>query len=442
MARGAVVVLAVSFALWGCSDPADQVTWTGSVEAEVDNLTGQRTGLFRTYGPSENLVAGPDTIPISVGYWCRVDQVSEPPGHRDGLFFRVSMPDTSLLVDDEEVFEELSGQLGLLDVARMAVDGRVYAWEYQPRATHGGWFLEGEMGFRPDMAFDTQEKRDYAMEQVVMGYDLYLNTRGGQSGRMRTLGEEALEAVRDLETVLREGWVSAHDYAASHYFGRDSVGIELKGVLKFPLDGLAAAADSVRFWCPVVEAQLEWNRLRSDFVARMDSLRLLFENQLQTRRRAIFEEIERELLQRIAEAEAENRRRETAQRAAAQPRRDPRGTGTPRSARRRPSRSSAEAERVESESERVARELLESRMSRVEAQGGVRLEMPLRGRIATYFLQAARELGVTRIRSEEDIEQVCRTWRAEGGASLSGRVTVPFGRVTIQQVCGPPEPDR
>ena len=65
----------------------------------------------------------------SVGF-CRLDRDGEPPVHRDGLFFRISMPDTSLLVNDQELFEELRGQLGLLNAARMAVDGQLYACEY------------------------------------------------------------------------------------------------------------------------------------------------------------------------------------------------------------------------------------------------------------------------------------------------------------------------
>jgi hypothetical protein len=207
------------------------------------------------------------------------------------------------------------------------------------------------------------------------------------------LRERARNEFGRLETVVREGWHPAHDYAAAHYFGRDTVGIELKGVIEFPLAGLAAAADSVRFWCPVVESQLEWNRLRSDFVGRMDSLRLFAEDQT-----------------RIAEAEAESRRQAAAQRAAAQ-----------------------------AEAERVGRELLERRMSLAESRGSIRLDAPLRIRIATSFLQAARELGVARIRSEEDIERVCRRWRVEGGPSLSSPVTVPFGRVMRQHVCLIPE---
>lgn len=421
MARGAAVALAVSFALCGCSDPADQVAWPGSVEAEVDNLTGQRSGLFRTYGPTENLVAGRDTIPVTVGYWCRVDQMSEPPWHRDGLFFRISLPDTSLLVDEEEAFEELRGQFGLLDAARMAVDGRVYAWEYRPQATVGGWYLEGQTSLEPPRfgtTYATQEVRDGLLELAVVYHDSYLRTLGYDDRRMRAEGERARNEFGRLETVVREGWQPAHDYAAAHYFGRDTVGIEFKGVVEFPLVGLAAAADSVRFWCPVVESQLAWNRLRSDFVGRMDSLRLFAEDQT-----------------RIAEAEAENRRQAAAQRAAAQAEAERIAEAEAESRRQ----AAAQRAAVQAEAERVGRELLERRMSLAESRGSIRLDAPLRIRVATSFLQAARELGVARIRSEEDIERVCRRWRVEGGPSLSSPVTVPFGRVMRQHVCLIPE---
>ena len=152
-ALGALVITTV-----GCDVGANRPAWPGTVDAEVDNLTGARTGWFRTYGPTQPLIAGSDAIPVTIGYWCRVDEDSEPVAATDGLFFKIAMPDTSLVSDDREAFEELSGQLGLLDIARMAVDGRVYAWKYEPNPTPGGWFLDGAMGFQP-YELDTEVAR-------------------------------------------------------------------------------------------------------------------------------------------------------------------------------------------------------------------------------------------------------------------------------------------
>lgn len=232
----------------GCGEGgAGGLPWPGTVHAEVDDLTGARTGLFRTYGPTQPLIAGGETIPVTAGYWCHVDEDREPAVVTDGLFFRVAMPDTSLVSDDRGAFEELSGQLGLLDVARLAVDGRVYAWEYEPRPKTGAWFLDGVMGFEPHHEFETARERDELL--------------GSLAGVPSTVIQ-----------IIGEAWPIAHDYVASHYVGRDTVGIELKRVLKFSLQGFAAAKDSVRFWCPAPQSHHEWNAERVAYLNTWDSL--------------------------------------------------------------------------------------------------------------------------------------------------------------------------
>lgn len=264
---------ALIFVVYGCSEEGtSRIPWPGSVEAELDNLTGARTGMFRTYGPTQLLTAGRESIPVTLGYWCHMDEDSEPATVADGLFFKVAMPDTSLVSDDEEAFEELSGQLGLLDVARMAVDGQVYAWEYWPTPTYGGWFVDGEMGFRPVPLVDTEEERGALLQSFTEGYEhLARPARGfldeASKTRLRGLGDQ-------LEADLREVWSPAHDYVTSHYVGRDTLGIELKGVLNFSMEGFDAAVDSVRFWCPVKQSHHEWNALRVEFFRALDSLRM------------------------------------------------------------------------------------------------------------------------------------------------------------------------
>ena len=243
-----VTLAALMIIVAGCGERgARGLPWSGTVHAEVDDLTGARTGLFRTYGPTQPLIAGPETIPVTAGYWCQVDDDSEPAVVTDGLFFRVAMPDTSLVSDDREAFEELSGQLGLLDVARLAVDGRVYAWEYEPRPKAGEWFLDGAMGFEPPREFDTEREREELLQSLA----------GVPSTVIETMGE---------------AWPIAHDYVASHYVGRDTVGIELKRVLTFSLQGFAAAKDSVRFWCPLPQSHHEWNTTRVAYLNTWDSL--------------------------------------------------------------------------------------------------------------------------------------------------------------------------
>ena len=291
----ALLTGASAILLGGCGtgeSGAGEEEWSGSVEAEVDDLTGERTGVFRTYGPTRLLIAGQDSIPVTAGYWCEVDENTEPPAATDGLFFRISMPDTTLLSNDQAAFEELSGQLGLLDVARLAVDGRVYAWQYDPTRTLGGWFLDGAMGFEPNDEFDTAEERDELLAAIGRLYN-QLPGLGMAEYRTRAHGR-----ILDIVQDARDQWPPAHDYVSSHYIGRDTVGIELRGVLKFSIQGLSAAAEAVRFWCPPPQSHHEWNDARRQFFIAMDSLNAI-ENQ------------------RVATAQAAAARRQEVQRAAA-----------------------------------------------------------------------------------------------------------------------------
>ena len=265
----------------GCTPDAPDALWPGDVIAEVDDLTGARTGMFRTYGPTRKLAAGTDTVPVTVGYFCRLDRTGEPPVHQDGLFFRLSMPDTSLFANDQEHFEVLRGQLGLLNVARLAVDGQLYAWEYAPRPTRGGWYLDGDMGFTP-ATLATEAHRD-------VNLTLAAESRG------------ASYAAEMTELFWAEmAHVISHDYVRTHYIGRDTVGIELKGVLTFPLFGFGAAVDSVRFWCPIAESHLEWDNVRAQYLSEVDSIRTLAQDEIAREETARRAEAER----RRVEAEA------------------------------------------------------------------------------------------------------------------------------------------
>ena len=166
MNRSLLTLIAVAVTAPACSESGP--AWSGAVEAEVDDLTGERTGLFRTYGPTETLVASDEVIPVTLGYYCSIHPTAEPDGISDGLFVHIAMPDTSLLAGDDAAFEELSGQLSILDAARLSVNGRVYAWTYEPSPTIGGWNLDGTMGFDPPaVSFSTPTERDAATEKMA-----------------------------------------------------------------------------------------------------------------------------------------------------------------------------------------------------------------------------------------------------------------------------------
>ena len=263
-----LIGLAILLMLSGCGEPVPDPHWTGTVDADVDDLTGERTGLFHTYGPTAPFIAGPDTIPVTVGYWCRLEEeeAGEPLTALDGLFLKVSLQDTSLTQRTDEAFQQLQGNLGLLDIARMAVDGEVLPWSYDHRGFPGYWMLYGVPGFDPkeigtvaDASKLRETVREYFLgleELLVRGvsvYDRFLN-----SSEIPEPGS---------------GWPAAFDYATSHYRGRDTVAFELVQAVAFPMVGFDQAMDSVRFWCPVAQSHHEWNTARTLYLAALDSLR-------------------------------------------------------------------------------------------------------------------------------------------------------------------------
>ena len=262
----------VTIAVTGCAgDSSDSLDWPGTVAADVDDLTGGRTGLFRTHGPTTIIVAGSDTVPVTVGYWCQVQGPERQPLTAvDGLFLKISLPDTSLASIGTEAFVELRGTLGLLDLARMAVDGQISAWRYDPMPELGAWYLNGAMGFVADEELDTSEEREELVSALRVGYDLAGDlVETNASSRM---SQSVLQDTDQAVSELRFKWAPATDYVASHYFGRDTLGVELRSVVKFSLRGFSAAADSVRFWCPVPQSHQEWNVARVAFLSRIDSL--------------------------------------------------------------------------------------------------------------------------------------------------------------------------
>ena len=378
-----------SISLGGCGTGESggrEEDWSGSVDAEVDDLTGERTGVFRTYGPTRLLIAGQDSIPVTAGYWCEVNENAEPPAATDGLFFRISMPDTTLLSNDQAAFEELSGQLGLLDVARLAVDGRVYAWQYDPTRTLGGWFLDGAMGFEPNDEFDTAEERDELLAAVGRLYN-QLPEVGISSIRTSAHGR-----ILDIVQDAREQWPPAHDYVSAHYIGRDSVGIELRGVLKFSIQGLSAAAEAVRFWCPSPQAHHEWNDARTQFFIVLDSLNAIED-------------------QRVATAQAAAARRQEIQRAEA-----------------------GERARLRTERERLlaAQRRQQDSISRAEEIQLRRIKSLLRGapdhRVRAIF-RYAQSNGVE-VTSQQGLDTICAIWKSSDRAAVS-----PMVRVAMDGAC-------
>lgn len=394
----ALAALPVGFACGGTSDSVD---WAGEVEADVDDLTGERTGVFRTFGPTARLVAGPDTVPVTVGYWCSVgDSEGEPLTAIDGVFLKVSLPDTSLTSSSVEAFEELRGTLGLLDVARMAVDGALSAWRYTPKPELGAWYLDGAMGFVPDDQFDTSVERSELAAVLTSSYELQVDLAGrGLSSELYQFMSEETDAQL---ASMRATWLPAADYVGSHYFDRDTLGVELKGVVKFSLDGFAAAADSVRFWCPIPQSHREWNAARLAFFGRLDSVQTASEDrvtvlQQESARRRAVTRAEQERVRIVQQARRDSiRAQQQARRDSISARRD-----------RRRAQQQAREDRIRAE--------LQARQDSIRVRRdslGITFVMTLAGvfldeRSAAAFVDWARASGLGPIDSREDFVRAC-----------------------------------
>lgn len=275
-ARLGVALLATTL---GCQAGTEgDLVWSGRVEAEVDDLTGARTGMFRTYGPTVTLAAGNDTIPITIGYYCRASQPdSFPPRIIDDLFFRVAMPDTSLTRNNLAALEELQGMLGLLDAARMAVDGREVApWRYDAELVPGTAYFDGvgypqpfEVLSAVPVAAELAELEAYFAESVLDGVRdatpiLWTNEAAAVLVGRCTTCETAGNEVRATHPVAQDAVLA--DYGESGHLA-----VEFVQVARFPMEDFGAAVDSVRFWCPVENSHREWNALRDSMLVVLDS---------------------------------------------------------------------------------------------------------------------------------------------------------------------------
>lgn len=272
--------------LLGCDQ---SLPWPGTIETEIDDLTGTPTGLFRTHGPTASLVVGDDVTPVTIGYWCSVDdRVNEPLTTKDGLFLRIPVPDTMFSSDEEATLESLFGAAGLLE-ARMAVDGETSLWKYSYRLEPDALYREGNLSFVPPDGVYSMSSRDTLTSSLILAYGLKRFFRDNPPStlsrqhllRLSFVTDSGHEFIRDLSvpslleystSSLASVWPVAEDYVASHYRGRDSLAVELSSVVKFSLEGFDAASDSVRSQCPVSQSHHEWNELRDSLFVWSDCL--------------------------------------------------------------------------------------------------------------------------------------------------------------------------
>ena len=282
------VLLIAALLVYGvaCGEGDSGLPWPGEVVADVDDLTGHRTGLFRTDGPTSPLVVGSDTLPVTIGYWCRFREPraesGDPPSAADGLFVRLALPDTSVIIDSEQVVRRIIGRTELDEILGdykdriiMAVDGWTQYWEYQLETEPGTGTLYGDMGFnRPILIESLREMFDEAGEREEQ-YGIQLALAGLAMSVGFYDGLYRID-VPEIVVGMRASWPEATDHVGTVYRGREVVAVEMEvGVVAFEMAGFDQALDSVRFWCPIPRAHHEWNAKRAEFFRGVDSLRTL-----------------------------------------------------------------------------------------------------------------------------------------------------------------------
>ena len=223
------VLLIAGLLVYGvaCGEGDSELPWPGEVVADVDDLTGHRTGLFRTDGPTSPLAVGSVTLPVTIGYWCRFlerTDSEDPSLGRDGLFFRLALPDTSIVIDSEEVVRRIVGRTELDEIVgdykdriTMAVDGWTLYWEYRLETEPGTGTLYGDMGFkRPILVQSLREMFDEAGESAE------------QHGIQGALAALALRVgfydgygidVPEIVVGMRASWPEATDHVGTVYRG-------------------------------------------------------------------------------------------------------------------------------------------------------------------------------------------------------------------------------
>ena len=230
-------------ALLGC-EARPATPWPGAVEAR----TMEAAERFRTDGPSRTLIAGPDTILTTLGYYCSVGgPYWDDPDYPilsmwDGLFLR--------LAQDSATFADIRSRHSFPDTIRLAVDtGELRPMESRPAIENANGYIHIPSWSPPTWS------------RGIIAGELF---RARSYARLSSL--EAAE-----EALWREIF---EDSISSYFVGKDSLRVQILGdTLAFSLSGFATALDSVRARCPADQSIRDWNRLRSILASEISGLR-------------------------------------------------------------------------------------------------------------------------------------------------------------------------
>ena len=219
------------------------VAWPASVEATSLEVSER----FRTYGPSETLIAGADTIPVTLGYYCSVggsywaDPDYDIVTAWDGLFLQVAQ--------DSAAFVDIHSRHSFPDSILLAVDtAELRPQEYDHEIERTGGYIRIPLWSPP------------VVPRAFIAYDLF--------------HARSYARLDHLEKADDNLWRHPFkDSISSFFVGRDSLMVHLLDTLSFSLDGLATAVDSVRARCPTDQSIRDWNELRGILGEEISGLR-------------------------------------------------------------------------------------------------------------------------------------------------------------------------
>ena len=226
-----------------CEAPTP-VAWPASVEVTSLEVSER----FRTYGPSETLIAGADTIPITLGYYCSVGgSYWDDPDYDivtvwDGLFLR--------LAEDSATFAGIRSRHSLPDTIRLSVDtAELRPMESRPAIENANGYIHIPSWSPP--------------------------TWGRAINALELLYARSYARLSSLEAAEEALWGEVFgDSISSHFVGKDSLRVRLLGdTLAFSLSGFATAIDSVRARCPADQSIQDWNEVRSILASEISGLR-------------------------------------------------------------------------------------------------------------------------------------------------------------------------
>ena len=243
---------ALAIGLTSCGNPDPPVEWTGEVEQDIDNLTGEPTGYYTTWGPSVRVSVHGRPTTVSAGYYCMQ-------AGSDGLAVRMAVP-----LDSVRLRREFSAAAAN---TRLAVDRVPIDWNFNH------YFTDSTAAVLASPVLASMPATPSLNELQTQGRTAYI------------------------------GWEPYRDQVMELVANADSMGFDLgdigSTVVRFPVGNIATAIEAVRFWCPAHEMVDSLNVARNRLLALADSIRA----RQQAREAARFEEAERREAARREEAE-------------------------------------------------------------------------------------------------------------------------------------------